>query len=239
MKELPILFENDQILVVNKPAGLVVHPDGKTEEYSVAEWVLEHRPEMREIGESWVTPEGGTIFRPGIVHRIDRDTSGALVLCKTQEAFELMKAKFQGRDIEKTYHAFVYGEVKEDEGVIDRPIARSRKDFRLWSAQRGARGKERNAVTHFKVLNRKNNLSFLEVSPKTGRTHQIRVHLKAINHPVVCDRLYAPKREPVLGFDRLALHASKIVFELQGEEIAAEAPFPEDFKKALAEFGSK
>ncbi|MDE1988808.1 MAG: RNA pseudouridine synthase, partial [Patescibacteria group bacterium] len=129
---------------------------------------------------------------------------------------------------------FVYGEMKDDEGIIDRPIGRSKKDFRQWSAQRGARGMMREAITHYKVMARNRGFSFVEAIPKTGRTHQIRVHFKAINHPIVSDSLYAPKKEKALGFERLALHAYSIEFNsLDEKKIKVEAPYPEDFKKAL------
>lgn len=234
-----VIYEDDDLLIVNKPAGLVVHSDGKTDEPSVAGWVLETRPEMRDVGEPWTDPQGNAIYRPGIVHRIDRETSGALLLCKTKEAFALMKEKFKGREVEKAYRAFVYGEMKEDKGTIDRPIARSRKDFRLWSAQRGARGAEREAVTDYAVLGCAGGLSFVEARPRTGRTHQIRVHFKAVNHPIVCDRLYAPKREPALGFERLALHALSVrVPGFKGREVFAEAPYPADFERAMRLFGA-
>ncbi len=123
--------------------------------------------------------------------------------------------------------------MRESEGVIDRPIARSRKDFRLWSAQRGGRGEEREAVTEYKAIERGNGFTFVEVKPKTGRTHQIRVHFKAINHPVLCDRLYAPKREAGLGFQRLALHAAKLSFMLGGKALVIESAMPDDFQRAL------
>jgi 23S rRNA pseudouridine1911/1915/1917 synthase len=188
IEDIVILYEDDDILAINKPATLVVHYDGKTNEPSVADWVMEKRPEMKDVGEPWHTPGGETIYRPGIVHRLDRETSGVLILCKNQSSFDRMKMKFKNREIEKSYHAFVYGEMKDDKGTIDRPIARSRKDFRLWSAQRGGRGEERPALTEYKVMKREEECTFVEVNPKTGRTHQIRVHFKAINHPIVCDR---------------------------------------------------
>lgn len=234
---LEILYEDKHVLVVNKPSGLVVHADGKTREFSLAEWVLEKYPNMKGVGEPLTLSDGTVIDRPGIVHRLDRDTSGALVLARDQETFLFLKEQFQGRSIEKVYHAFVYGAIKENDGVIDRPIARSKKDFRLWSAQRGARGEHREAVTEYKVLKRRNDLTLVEVRPKTGRTHQIRVHLKAINHPVVCDKLYAPKRECVLGFGRVALHAKEIRFMLPGgKELRVEAPYPPDFRAAARSF---
>jgi 23S rRNA pseudouridine1911/1915/1917 synthase len=235
---IPVLYEDENYVIINKPAGLVVHPDGRTTEPTVADWVLEKYPEMKDVGEPLVLnagkPEEKIIYRPGIVHRIDRDTSGVLVIAKTQGAFLYLKNLFQGREVKKTYNAFLYREMTDDEGTIDRPIGRSRNDFRLWSAQRGARGEMRDAVTHFKVLAKGHGYTYIEAMPRTGRTHQIRVHMKAINFPLICDPLYAPKQEPGLGFTRLALHARSISFpSFDGKEISVEAPFPEDFQKAL------
>lgn len=238
-----ILHQSPDIIAINKPAGLVVHSDGRTTEPTLADWVVKHFPDAKDVGEPIELADGGTIPRPGIVHRLDRDTSGVMIIALTQEGFNHLKRQFQDRDVAKKYHAFVYGILKEDDGVIDRPITRSRKDFRLWSAQRGGRGEGRPAVTHYKVLKRleaengidADGITFVEALPKTGRTHQIRVHMKAINHPLVADPLYAPKREPVLGFERLALHSREITFEdMENKEITVEAPYPPDFVLALS-----
>jgi len=242
--DLPIIFENERYVIVNKPAGLIVHADGKTIEPTIVDWVINRYPLTKDVGEPLVLSNGDIVARPGIVHRIDRDTSGALVIALTQEAFLHLKEQFQCREVGKIYHAFVYGSVKKDEDTIDRPIGRSRKDFRLWSAQRLAKGQLRDAVTDIKVLERGrgsvgtpkpgDEVTLLEVHPRTGRTHQIRVHCKAINHPVICDRLYAPKRDSLLGFKRLALHAYSVEFkDVDGSTITAPAPYPEDFEKAL------
>ncbi len=232
---IDILYEDKHIVAINKPAGLVVHADGRTTEKTVVDWVLEHYPEVKDVGEPIELTKGGTIIRPGIVHRIDRDTSGVLLIAKTEDGFVFLKSQFQRRQVKKTYHAFVYGVMKEKEGEINRPIARSRKDFRLWSAQRGGRGEARDAVTTYKALKYGDDVTFIEAHPLTGRTHQIRVHFKAINHPVVADPLYAPKREAILGFKRLALHAREVIFEtIEGKEVKVEAPYPADFEVALS-----
>ena len=250
--DIEILYEDKNIVAINKPAGLVVHSDGRTTEKTLVDWILSKYPDIKEVGEPLhLRPEhikGGEaekiIYRPGIVHRLDRETSGTLVIAKNQEAFNHLKEQFQERETKKIYHAFVYAEMKEDDGVIDRPIARSRKDFRLWSAQRGARGEAREAITAYKVLKRTDvgninaGFTYIEVRPKTGRTHQIRVHMKAINHPLVCDSLYAPKQKAALGFKRLALHARSLEFtNLAGKVITVEAPFPEDFLNAQKKMG--
>ena len=228
--EISVLYEDSHLLAVNKPSGLMVHGDARTSEPTLTDWLLEKYPKIASVGEPMTLQDGTKIERPGIVHRLDKETSGVLLVAKTPEAFAHLKKQFQDRKTSKTYHAFVYGVVKEDRGVINRPIGKSKNDPRLWSAQRGARGTMRDAVTEYRVLRRGTDASYLEIFPKTGRTHQIRVHLKAVNHPVVCDRLYAPKREPLLGFNRLALHALRLSFtDVDGTERTVEAPLPEDF----------
>lgn len=232
-----ILFENDDVMVINKPAGLVVHPDGRTIERTLVDWILETHPEMKGVGEPLTLQNGEVIDRPGIVHRLDRETSGVLIIAKTQDAFLFLKKQFQDRETIKIYNAFIYGVPKEKEGIIDRPIGRSPSDFRRWSAQRGAKGELREAITEYTVLKSIPNFSFIEARPKTGRTHQIRVHFKAINYPIVSDRLYAPNHSPGLGFERLALHSRLLTITLpSGELKTIEAPFPDDFLAALRIF---
>lgn len=230
-----ILFENSDALVIDKPAGVSVHGDGVRTEPTLADWLLEQYPELKDVGESITLKDGTTVVRPGIVHRLDKDTSGVLLIAKNPESFTYFKEQFKNREVQKTYNAFVYGVVKEDKGIIDFSIGRSRKDFRLRSAQPRAKGDLRDAITTFKVLKRSTEYSYLELEPKTGRMHQIRVHLKAIHHPVVCDPLYAPNHPPGLGFTRLALHARKLSLLLpSGERNLFESPLPADFEEALA-----
>lgn len=251
-----VLFENEYLVAIYKPAGLVVHPDGKTDQYTLCDWIIAQWPQIQGVGEPAILAKGTEkeqiIDRPGIVHRLDKETSGVMIIAKTQESFDQLKSQFQERETEKTYLAFVWGLVKEDEGVINRPIGRSKTDFRKWSAERFARGELRDAETHYKVLERADSVPFgpnetaiqkkiahyvtyLEVYPKTGRTHQIRVHLKAINHPLVCDYLYGPNHPQILGFERTALHAYRLnITDLGGIEHRFEAPIPDDFKRALA-----
>ena len=230
-----ILYENDEVLAINKPSGMVVHFDGKTREYSVADWVLENYPALEHIGEPLILSDGTEIARPGIVHRLDRETSGVLLIAKTQESFEHLKQQFKDRLIQNTYNVFVYGHFKEEDGTIDRPIGRSKNDFRKWSAQRGMRGKIREAFTEYTVLEQGEidgeKISFLEIHPKTGRTHQIRVHMKAVNHEIVCDSLYAPKKPCVCGLNRLALHAKSIQYHDKiGSPHIVEAELPDDLR---------
>ncbi|MEK7208400.1 MAG: RluA family pseudouridine synthase [Patescibacteria group bacterium] len=261
MLPVTVLFEDADVLVINKPAGLVVHSDGRTKEPTVADWILANRPEIKGVGDTLEVKSERlkvkslelSLDRSGIVHRLDRETSGVMLIAKNQTACMRLKKQFQRGEVHKLYHAFVYGRVKHDEGVIDRPIARSRANPALWSATRGKKGEERDAVTEYRTLSRiqglpldsKGNpwISFLELIPRTGRTHQIRVHLKAINYPVVCDKLYLPprllseesSRGGALDFTRLALHARSISFAhpTSGERMTVEAPYPPDFQKAM------
>jgi len=237
-KEVQIIYEDENVLAVNKPAGLVVHSDGKTEEPTLVDWILKNYPEIKGIGESMELSDGTDIERPGIVHRLDRDTSGVMLIAKNQETFLFLKRQFQEREIKKVYRAIVYGAFKESRGTIDKPIGKSKKDFRRWSTGRDLRGTIRDAVTEYRVLCGAEEFSHIEVYPKTGRTHQIRVHMKAIQRPIVCDRLYSPKKECVLGLNRMALHALSIKFSLRGGmSIKIEAPLPSDFSNALEQIG--
>lgn len=240
-----ILYEDTELLVINKPAGLIVHSDGRTTEPSVAEWALAAYPSLANVGEPWTSPQGEVIARPGIVHRLDRDTSGVLVLAKTQEAYEFLKKQFQERSLEKKYRAFVYGHPREESGVIEAEIVRIRALPPRWGvAREGEEKKHRAAITEWRVLSRGadpmtgEKATLIEAEPKTGRTHQIRVHLKHVNHPVVCDSLYAKGRPCILGFSRTALHALSLTLTLSsGERRTFEAPLPSDFAEGLQQLG--
>ncbi len=237
MSPISIVFEDEDLVAINKPAGLVVHPDGRTEGDTLMDWVRQQYPNMVGVGESMWLQNGTSIDRPGVVHRLDRDTSGILLLAKNQNTFTYLKVQFQQRLIEKLYHAFVWGELKLAQGTIDKPIGRSRKDFRLWSATASAGGHLRPAVTRYTLLAMHQGFSYLALEPKTGRTHQLRVHLKAIGHPIVSDTRYAPQKPPALGFERHALHAQSLSFtHPQGSRMVLEAPLPEDFLYALRQF---
>jgi 23S rRNA pseudouridine1911/1915/1917 synthase len=228
-----VIYEDDDVIAVNKPAGIAVHEDGHTTGPFLTDWVREHRPELVGVGETMRLQNGTVIDRPGVVHRIDRDTSGVLVLAKTQEAFMRLKEQFQGRGVEKVYHAVVWGEMTQASGTVDRPIGRSRKDFRLWTSGPTAGGTMRAATTRWHALAVGNGFSYLAVEPKTGRTHQIRVHMKDIGHPVVCDMRYGVKKGCALGFTRLALHAHALSFtHPNGARITFEAPIPVEFERA-------
>ncbi|MEK7515629.1 MAG: RluA family pseudouridine synthase [Patescibacteria group bacterium] len=226
--DLQILYEDDDIVAVAKPAGLITHSDGRTKEETAEDWFNE-RYKVQAVR--------GKEENIGYVHRLDRDTSGVLVFAKNTVAYEFLRKAFHDRDIHKTYLAIVYGVLKEKKGVIDFDIGRSRKDFRLRSAQPKAKGRLRDALTRYEVVGEYGECSLLKLNPETGRTHQIRVHLKAIHHPIVGDTLYAPNRELALGIKRLALHAYSLDIPLpSGGRSLITAPIPDDLALALAHF---
>jgi 23S rRNA pseudouridine1911/1915/1917 synthase len=239
--EPTILFENDDVLVVSKPAGLLVHEDDESVAAdTVVGWALRLYPTMQGVGEPGKSPKGKVLERSGVVHRLDRDTSGIMILAKTSAAYDHLKLQFSERRVYKEYRAFVYGRVHDRWGTIDRPIGRSVKDFRLRSAQKGAKGLLRPAVTDYERIGvgeyENESFSYIKLIPKTGRTHQLRVHLKAIDRPIVGDRLYAPtfvERSNNLDLTRLALHAHVLEVILpHGESERFVSPVPQVFEEA-------
>jgi 23S rRNA pseudouridine1911/1915/1917 synthase len=240
LKEIKVLYEDEDILALLKPAGIAVHHDGKTKEEVVTDWLVKKYPKIKGVGEPLVLNDGTEVARPGIVHRLDKETSGVLLAAKTQEGYEHLKAGFKDRTMRKTYNAFIYGTLRDERGVVDRPIGRAIGSVRKWATGNKIRGEVRDAVTRYKVLKARPGVSFLELWPQTGRTHQIRVHMHSIGHPVVGDSLYAPTQDKLLGFKRLALHASKIVFtDMKGREVEVAAAFPPDFEHAFKEISSQ
>jgi 23S rRNA pseudouridine1911/1915/1917 synthase len=249
-----VLYEDDDVVVFNKPAGLMVHADGRSTEYTLADYVRDTYPHAREVGEPLVLEKGTknelVVHRPGIVHRLDKDTSGAIIVAKKQNIFLYLKRQFKDHEIKKVYRALVIGRVKNDTGLIDSPLARSKSDFRLRTTvdlhTGDARGALREAVTRYKVLERFSALwkekdyplTLVEVYPLTGRTHQIRAHFRSIRHPLLGDSLYGPqkkKEEVAFGAPRTMLHSYKITFSLPEKgEIELTAPVPQDFEDILA-----
>ncbi|TSC78738.1 MAG: 23S rRNA pseudouridine synthase [Parcubacteria group bacterium Gr01-1014_29] len=212
-----LIYEDSNLLAVNKPAGVSVHPD-------------EHRTEgtlLQEIQKKYPTAE--------LVHRLDKDTSGVLLVAKNHAAYEHFKKLFHDRKIKKTYSALVSGVVSKDDGVISLPIARSKKDFRKRVASPRMVDGARSAETHFTVKKRFKDYTLLEVSPKTGRTHQIRSHLASIGYPVACDSLYGGKKYACpAGLGRQFLHASGLEFTTpDGKRIHLETELPSDLENAL------
>ncbi len=238
-----IIYEDSDVVVIDKPVGLAVHGDGEKVEYTVADWLLSYLPAVQGVGETMRSPKTGVVIeRSGVVHRLDRATSGVLLLAKHQSAYEHCKRQFHDRLVKKTYQAIVYGQLKERWGTIDRSIGRSARDWRLRSAERGAKGQLRSATTDWErqVTSEVDGEWFSSVTlhPHTGRMHQLRVHCKAIGRPIVGDTLYAPTecaRSHNLGLKRLALHAFALEIEPPAGNLKTFiAPIPADLQTAFA-----
>lgn len=237
LPDIDVVSETDEYLVVNKPAGLLVHPTEADEPVTLAAWILKHYPDIAGVGDSDV--------RPGIVHRLDREASGLLVIAKTQEVFEHLKQQFKKRTVVKEYLVLVYGSFDTDHDTIDfvidrgkdgRMVARPKTDLlKLKNATRTIKGKK--ALTEYWVTDAFVRFSFLRVKIYTGRMHQIRVHLYATGHPVVGDTLYDNKKLVKKGdteLDRLFLHAYKLGFaNLAGEEKQFQIGLPDDLQNYM------
>lgn len=211
---IQIIFEDKNIIVLNKPSGLVVHPFPDSDEYTLLDFLKEDYPEIFNIKNEKILQNGIVLNLGGVVHKLDRETSGIIVIAKNEKSFLELQKSFQERKIQKTYIAKVSGEINEKEFIIDAPLGREKKDYRQVANPSNPRGELREAVTHVKVLEIKDGNSLVELKPITGRTHQLRAHMKYINHPILGDKVYGDKED---GFERLMLHAKKIEFEL-GEE---------------------
>lgn len=217
-----VVYEDSDIIVVNKPKGLVVHPANGNWDGTLVNAIM-------NICKDSLSGIGGEI-RPGIVHRLDKDTSGLLIVAKNDEAHINMSNQIKDRRVKKIYYALVRGVVTENEATIDMPIGRSSKDRKKMAVTKG--GKE--AVTHFKVLERFNKYTLLEVKIDTGRTHQIRVHLSEIGHPVVGDEIYSNGKNE-FGVKGQLLHAKSLDFKhpISGKDIHLETELPEEFLDVL------
>jgi len=226
---LKIIFQNKDIIVVDKPAGMAVHSGVNTNEETLVDFLVEQFPEIKNVGDD---PE----IRPGIIHRLDKETSGVIIVARNQKSFEYLKNLFKKREIEKKYLALVFGKLKEKQGKIEGEMGRSRRDFRKQALVRGKISvrNERYSLTLYKVLNESGDYSLLEVFPKTGRTHQIRVHLHSIGHPIVGDKKYTFKEYKNIEAPRMFLHAESISFSgPDGQKYFFKSDPPEEFKTYL------
>lgn len=233
---LRIIAETPAYIVVDKPAGLAVHRSGNIQGETLADLLLERYPELEGVGEDPA--------RPGIVHRLDKDVSGLMVVARDQEAFKKLKKQFQGRSVGKVYLALVYGHLDKESGTINFPIERSSSGRRMAALPLTRKGEAnpegREAITEFKVLKNFINYAFLEVRIKTGRTHQIRVHLAAYDHPIVGDDLYGTNKTKLknkkFNLGRVFLVSSRLTFkDAEGKRQTFEIDLPERLKEILKE----
>ena len=231
-----ILYEDKHSLAIDKTAGIMVHPDDRQDEVTISDW-LKKNYDVKGIGEAG---------REGIVHRLDRNTTGVLMLAKDIIAYNNFKRQFKNHTARKVYHAIVEGNIRDDIGMISLPIARAKSDFRkrtvvdMFSGD--ARGEEREAITRFKVLSRSTlpsgkSYTYVECYPLTGRTHQIRAHFRGIRHPIVGDDLYGSREGKDLA-DRSMLHAYSLTIKVPGEkeglvEKTIVSEIPKDMKETL------
>ncbi len=221
--DLNIVYEDNDILVINKPNGLVVHPAPGNYNHTLANALTYYSDTLSDINGE---------FRPGIVHRIDAYTTGLLVIAKNNKAHEFLASELASKSIKRTYEALVWGIIKEDTGTIDAPIGRDPKDRKKMAVV--ANGK--NAITNFKVLERYKRTTLLEIELETGRTHQIRVHMNYINHPIVNDPVYG--NYPKIDETGQVLHAKKLelIHPTTKEKMVFNAELPIEFKNILEKF---
>lgn len=221
---LDILYEDDQLLVINKPKGMVVHPSAGHYTGTMVNALMYHcKGQLSGIN---------GVLRPGIVHRIDMDTTGAIAACKTDLSHHSLAKQLKDHSITRRYRAIVHGNLLNDKGTIEGNIGRHSTNRKKMAVQTQG-GKE--AVTHFRVLERFNQYTYIECVLETGRTHQIRVHMSSIGHPLIGDMLYGPKKCPFSKLEGQTLHAMTLGFKhpVSSEYIEVEAPLPEYFQQLL------
>ena len=228
---LDILYEDQDILVVNKPKGMVVHPAAGHYSGTLVNALMYHcKDSLSGIN---------GVMRPGIVHRIDMDTTGSLLVCKNDEAHRILAEQLKEHTIRREYHAIVYGNIKEDTGTVDAPIGRHPTDRKKMSINH-KNGKQ--AVTHYEVLERFGNFTYIRCRLETGRTHQIRVHMASLHHPLLGDEVYGPSsRPPFPGLKGQVLHAKilGIYHPATGEYMEFDAPLPQYFVDLLQKLRRK
>ena len=229
-----LIFINDEFIVINKPAGLIVHGAEHITEPSLTDEIVKEYPEVAKVGDD---PE-----RPGLMHRLDKLASGLMVIARTQDSFDNLKKQFQKREVEKIYTALVYGKIPQDDGEINFPIDRSAKGFKMAALPLTKDGESndegRRAISNFSVIKRFINYTLLNVKIKTGRTHQIRVHMAAYGYPLVGDDLYGTGKTKIknkkLALTRIYLVASELSFkDLASKKQHFQIDLPEEFNNLL------
>jgi len=235
-----IIFENHDFLVIEKPVGLLTHPTEKGETDTLVDWLTKNYPSIKNVGEEK--------YRSGIIHRLDKNVSGVMVVAKTNAAFSHLKDQFKQRLVKKEYIALVYGRIEKDEGEINLPIGRSKKGQFVAHPRQGKekfQDDDKTAKTRYRAVERIKDYTLLDVQILTGRTHQIRAHLSAIGHPILGDQIYQPRNKffhflrrkiKVVDPGRIFLHSHKIGFyNLKNQWVEFDSPLPNKLKNYLDE----
>lgn len=235
--KIKIIYEDDNVIVIDKPAGILSHGASSRKNLSVVDFLLDYFPKIKDAGEDKL--------RPGIVHRLDKDTSGVMIAAKNNESFQFLKDQFKNRKAQKTYLALVYGDIKPKESAVDFRIGRSKTKQGAQTAidtKKKLDIKSREALTQYKAIKTFDGYSLLEVFPKTGRMHQIRVHLKAIGYPIAGDKMYTFRKykKDKTAPDRQFLHASELKIALpNGKKRVFKSDLSQDLKKFLEKLTPK
>lgn len=221
--DLDIIYEDDDVILINKPKGIVVHPSAGHENHTLVNGIMFH------CKDNLSTING--VMRPGIVHRIDKDTTGVIVICKNDKSHSCLAEQLKEHSITRKYHAIVYNNFVEDEGMVNAPIGRSTSDRKKMSVNYK---NGRDAITHYKVLKRFGKFTYVECTLETGRTHQIRVHMSSIGHPLLGDDVYGPTKCPY-NLQGQTLHAKVLGFihPTTNEYVEFDAPLPDYFNDVL------
>lgn len=219
---IDIIYQDSDIVIVNKPCGMVVHPAAGNEDRTLVNALMYHVKDLSGIGGE---------LRPGIVHRLDKDTSGLILIAKNDQAHAVMSEQFKARSTEKHYRAVAFGSFSQEEGMIDAPIARHPTDRKKMAVVQGGKPSQ----TQWKVLESLRSATYLDVHLLTGRTHQIRVHMQSIGHPLLGDCIYAPHVKVPVHIPRLMLHAYSLAFDhpITGKRMEFTAPIPDKFTTTL------
>lgn len=236
--EIETIFENKDFIIINKQSNISVHPDNKSHKDALVNGLVARYPEIVDVQDT----DEWAYLRPGIVHRLDKDTTGVMIVARNQKSFDALKDKFKNREVTKKYQAIVYGKMESQECFVDKALARSTNYKKQVVAGQKTKTKVREALTEFSVLKQFEKYALVEARPKTGRMHQIRVHLFSLGNPIVGDRLYKKSEfmnDKYITADRQMLHAHSIEFELFGEKYSFTVELPKDFQRTLSKLNTR
>lgn len=222
---IPVIFEDGNLITLNKPSGVVVHPFDFSTEETILDFLHKKYPDIFAIKNEFALQDKRMINLGGILHKLDRDTSGLLLVARNQASFDDVRKQFAEQRVQKKYVALVEGIIKKDSFRIDAPLGRGKKDYKQSTNPVNPRGQMREAVTDVKVLERREETTLVELSLLTGRTHQLRAHMSSLGHPIVGDVAYGS----TVSSERIMLHATSLTCTSNGKEATFQSPLPEAF----------